>query len=133
VVRAFLEAGIDRGVVLSPKVAWARRRLHESGGQVPVAQLVREVGWSRRHFTARFREQVGLPPKTLARVLRFERAARMGERRGSRSWADVAAACGYYDQAHLVRDFQDLAGCTPTEFERGLLPGLQSPAEPMPA
>jgi len=108
-----------------PEVAWAWRRLVRSAGRVGVQELAEDTGWSRRHLLTRFRGQVGLAPKTAARVLRFDRAARLLAP-GSFSVAarpvaaptisDVAAACGYADHAHLVREFHALAGCTPTEY-----------------
>lgn len=89
-----------------------------------VGDLADELGWSRRHLVARFREQVGLPPKVLARVLRFQRSLRLRGADGRpRPWAEVALACGYYDQAHLNRDFRQFAGCTPTELLAARLPG----------
>jgi AraC-like DNA-binding protein len=111
-----------------PEVAWAWRRLHRSAGRVGVQELAADTGWSRRHLLTRFRAQVGLGPKTAARVLRFHRAARFlapasvygddpaGARR---SISDVAASCGYADHAHLAREFRALGGCTPTEFLAG--------------
>ncbi len=66
------------------------------------------MGWSARHLTNRFRAEVGLRPKEAARVVRFDRARR--QLRPGRRMADVAAAAGYYDQAHLAREFQALAG-----------------------
>jgi AraC-like DNA-binding protein len=106
-------------------VAWAWRRLVRSAGRVGVQELADETGWSRRHLLTRFRTQVGLAPKTTARVLRFHHAVRLlapasvyGGRPGiaAPSISDVAAACGYADHAHLVREFHALAGCTPTEY-----------------
>lgn len=105
----------------APGVVWAWRRLRQSGGQVSVGTLTGELGWSRKHLAARFQEQIGLPPKTLARVLRFNRATRLISRGGA-SLAAVAQACGYYDQAHLTRDFSALAGLTPSEYPGRLLP-----------
>jgi AraC-like DNA-binding protein len=105
-----------------PEVAWAWRRLVGTRGAVEVQQLATETGWSRRHLLTRFRSQVGLAPKQAARVVRFERAARLlvplaGEAPPvGFSIAAVAAACGYADHAHLVREFRVLAGCTPSEY-----------------
>jgi AraC-like DNA-binding protein len=108
-----------------PEVVAAWRRLVRSGGSTPVGELAREVGWSRRHLLTRFTAQVGLGPKTAARVLRFRRAAQLlvpvAPDGGPvapvrRSIADVAADCGYADQAHLAREFRDLAGCPPSTY-----------------
>ncbi len=81
---------------------------------VPIAALADEVGWSGRHLTARFHAELGVRPKEAARVARFDRARR-SIRPGLRL-ADVAAAHGYADQSHLVRDFQAFAGCSPTRW-----------------
>ena len=71
---------------------------------MPVGVLAQELGRSRRHLAASFREQLGMPPKALARLLRFERAV---ERlRGGADLAELALDCGYYDQAHFNRDFK---------------------------
>ena len=71
---------------------------------------------------AQFRREVGLPPKTLARILRFHRARGLIVAPGGADFAEVADLCGYYDQAHLIRDFREFAGCTPAEFRRRRLP-----------
>jgi AraC-like DNA-binding protein len=105
-----------------PAVAWAWNQLERSNGQVPVRVLADEIGWSRRHFGVRFRDAVGLAPKPTARVLRFRRATDLLGRGPVRSIADVAAACGYADHSHLVREFRALAGCTPSQFVADLLP-----------
>jgi AraC-like DNA-binding protein len=106
----------------SPDVAWAWRRLEESHGRVGIGALAGELGCSHRHLTVRFREQIGLPPKTLARVLRFHRVIGLTALEERPGWAEVAYECGYYDQAHLNRDFREFAGTTPTGFVERLLP-----------
>lgn len=115
------------------EVAWAWRRLRATAGRATVGELAAGAGWSRRHLLTRFTGQVGLAPKTAGRVLRFRRASRLlvptaGD--GGRGPAlppprigDVAAACGYADHAHLVREFRALAGCTPTEYVTGWADG----------
>lgn len=100
----------------SPDVAWAWRRLLESSGGVEIRALTDTLGCSRRHLVSRFNEQVGLPPKTVARILRFNRVIRLLLRDDGSRFAEIAHRCGYYDQSHLNRDFRELAGVTPSEF-----------------
>jgi AraC-like DNA-binding protein len=117
---ALLERAIAARVLdappVSPGLEWAWRRLVASDGAVPVGSLADELGWSRRHLAVSFREELGLPPKPLARLLRFERA--VDRLRAGTDLADVALDSGYYDQAHFNRDFRRFAGATPTEYRR---------------
>lgn len=99
----------------SREVAWAWRILDETHGKAPIGWICDRLGRSRRHLVARFREQVGLPPKTVARIMRFDHAISLLGR-GEARLADVAFECGYYDQAHLNRDFREFAGTSPAAF-----------------
>ncbi len=107
----------------APEILWAWRALERTNGSVPVGHLAEHIGRSRRHLTARFREQVGLGPKTFARVLRFSRAVALLQGGQRDSFAELAYECGYFDQSHLIRDFRAFAGTTPAEFARRLIPG----------
>lgn len=100
------------------EVLWTWQRIAESRGAVRVAALARETGCSRKHLTVRFTEQIGLPPKVFAQVLRFGHAVHALKTRHDVRLADVAADCGYYDQSHFDRDFRAFAGVTPTELLR---------------
>jgi AraC-like DNA-binding protein len=106
----------------APGVEHAWWRLVGTNGAAPVERLAEEVGWSRRHLLARFREHAGLPPKVFARILRFQRAAKLMTDPGGPSLAEIALDCGYYDQAHLNRDFRAFAGRTPLELMAARLP-----------
>ena len=101
---------------VADEVVQAWRRIQGSAGAVGVGELADEVGWSRRHLTERFRAEVGLAPKAYARVVRFEHARRLLQVADRPGLATVAAEAGYYDQAHLTREFQELAGCSPTRW-----------------
>ncbi len=110
----------DVSAAVSPEVSYAWQRLLQTGGGVSVRGLAVETGWSDRHFRARFRAEIGLPPKAAARVIRFDRAKRVLHRRAAAGeapgLADLAADCGYFDQAHLDREFALIAGCSPTKW-----------------
>lgn len=118
----FLVARLEAGPVPDPAIAWAWRRLRDTAGQIRVAELAAELGCSRRYLLTRFRAQVGLPPKAVARLLRFADVRDRIERDPG-AWADIAFAAGYADQSHLVREFRQLAGTTPTDFVARLMPG----------
>ena len=96
-----------------PEVMFAWERLARTGGVIGVGDLATEVGWSRRHLSERFRREFGLTPKMTARVIRFERACRMLSHAGRLSFGAVAMAAGYADQAHMNRDWRELAGASP--------------------
>jgi AraC-like DNA-binding protein len=85
-----------------------------------VEALAAEIGCSRRHLDTGFREQVGLTPKLLGRILRFQHAVALSGT--GPGWAEIAQRCGYYDQAHLIRDFNQFAGSSPGDFARRQLP-----------
>ncbi len=119
---SLLAGRLADGLPASPDVAWAWRRLTETDGRVPIGDLTDELRCSRRHLTSRFREQIGLPPKAFAQILRFDRGIRRLRREGPASLAEVARECGYYDQAHFNRDFRRFSGTTPTEILGRLLP-----------
>jgi AraC-like DNA-binding protein len=114
-VEAFLARRLAESAPPCPGVEWSWHRLRLSGGRASIGSLASELGWSHRRLIARFREAIGLAPKTAARVLRFDRAV-TALRRSPNGLAEIAFDCGYFDQAHLNRDFRELAGTTPTEF-----------------
>lgn len=127
-VQAALLARLDRrahpATAAAPEVGEAWRVLARHDGAVGVGEVARHVGWSARQLTERFTSEFGLRPKTTARVMRFERSTRL-VRPGVRL-ADVAATCGYADQAHLTREWQALAGVTPGRWpESDVLANVQ--------
>jgi AraC-like DNA-binding protein len=96
-----------------PDLEHAWTLLRDSGGRIRIGELADRLGCSRRHLAKRFAEDVGVPPKTAARLIRFEQArARLGEV----PLARLAAEHGFADQAHLTREFRALGGVPPTAF-----------------
>jgi AraC-like DNA-binding protein len=99
------------------RAAWAVRAAVARKGLIGVRGLARAAGLGDRQLQRAFQEEVGLTPKRLLRILRFQEV--LGQVRrpaSSRTWADLAAACGFYDQAHFVNDFRSFTGRTPGEW-----------------
>jgi AraC-like DNA-binding protein len=108
----------DGGPAAEVREAW--RVTTASGGRARVDDLARHVGWSARHLTERFRAETGLAPKEVARVVRFDRARRRLALRAVSGapldLAGLAADGGWYDQAHLTRDWRAFSGLAPTRW-----------------
>lgn len=96
-----------------PAVAFAVRAL-DRGARV--SQVTARLDVLPKRFVRRFREHVGLTPKLFARVRRLQRMLGAVARETDVEWARVAAEHGYYDQSHLVHDFRELTGLTPTAY-----------------
>jgi len=122
-VETFLRERARRGRAARPEVDWLWRRIEEQGGRVRLESLRVELGWSRKRLVAEFREQVGLAPKRVARIARFQSLVRSVPESGPVDWAGLAVEYGYSDQSHLIRDFGELAGLTPSRFLELRLPG----------
>lgn len=103
---------------IAPRMAFAFRRLRRADARI--TEIAREIGMSRERFSKMFRREFGLTPKRFARVRRFARALR--ERDPALDGAALAAQCGYVDQAHMIHDFREFSGSTPSELWRRALP-----------
>ena len=111
-----MERLISTARVLNGAVSYALQELSRSHG-TPIRAVAREAGISHKHLIDRFRVEVGLRPKTFARVLRFQKLLRHVHG-SSDSWASCAQRLGFSDQSHLNLEFRAFTGHTPTEFMR---------------
>lgn len=99
-------------------VAYALSAFGRAPGGLPIGGLSERLNMSPKRFIEQFKREVGMTPKRYSRLIRFRRALlliRQSED-GLRSWADIAHDCGYYDQAHFIKEFQEFSGLTPTEY-----------------
>ena len=114
---SMLESCLAERVDLSrsdPRVRYAVDAIRGRHGAVSIDAVARRVGWTRRHLERRFQAIVGISPKRLARIARFQSALQVLERMDAPQRSTRAAfAVGYADQAHFVREFRELAGCAP--------------------
>jgi transcriptional regulator GlxA family with amidase domain len=81
--------------------------------------VAHDVAWSRRHLARQFRHELGLTPKTMARIVRFDHAHRLAVGSDPLSWAQIAVLAGYADQAHLGREWREFTGRSPAQWRRG--------------
>jgi transcriptional regulator GlxA family with amidase domain len=118
-VEEFLLQQLDR-VAARPRLEAAVAEVIRSCGQTRVDQLASMVGLSSRQLEREFRSGAGLSPKALARVIRFQNLLRLVGEGTLREWATLALATGYADQPHMVREFREFTGQSPTERQLAL-------------
>lgn len=109
---------VGRPLEHHPAVAQALHAFHTAPLAQMVGPFVEQIGLSHRYFNTLFRAEVGLAPKQFCNVRRFQAALHFVQQRYPVTWTEVALAHGYYDQSHLIRDFQLFAGMSPTEYLR---------------
>jgi AraC-like DNA-binding protein len=109
------ERHIDRRV-RGAQIQFALRYFANSPHITSVNEAARQIGWSERRFSQVFREEVGLAPKVWCRIQRFQRAVRQLHTGADIRWAELALACGYYDQAHFANEFRAFSGVDATTY-----------------
>jgi AraC-like DNA-binding protein len=91
-------------------------RLLRSRPDLDIADIADDIGWSRKHLADRIRDAIGVGPRSFRRLLRFQRLTGLLAADPSPDWAGLACDAGYYDQSHLIREFREFAGMTPTDY-----------------
>ena len=81
-----------------------------------IGEMIGKVGLSPRRFVQVFTEEVGVTPKLFCRIRRFQQVLRRIQKERRVEWVDVATDCGYYDQAHFIRDFRAFSGLNPSSY-----------------
>lgn len=118
---------------VSPVAARACDEIRRTHGQVAIRSLADGFGCSHRHLLTEFHRQIGLAPKTYARILRCRRAMNLLRTPSFGTLAEVAAACGYADHGHLSRDFRRITGLNPSAWRPELtldVPELDDTPDP---
>ncbi len=97
-------------------VRQACRYIMKSEGEYSVQELVKLIGFSERQLERKFTKQVGLTPKVLSRIMRFQKFLALTKTPNSMTLSDAALSCGYYDQSHFIRDFTKFSGVSPVTY-----------------
>lgn len=116
ILERFLLAQAVRPLARHPAVDFALRAFRDVSQAPSVSAVVDRTGWCQRRFIEVFRNEVGLTPKLFCRIVRFQQVLQLLHRRRQVDWPAVAVACGYYDQAHFIHDFQAFSGLNPTTY-----------------
>ena len=139
VAKNLLTQRLRRRPKVHPAIPMALQMFGSGGTGAAVQDVAREVGVCRRHFIQVFGAEVGLTPKLFCRVLRFQQArvlaehlASVGADRVARAqvrsvldWARLATTCGYFDQSHLIKDFEEFSGLSPADYLRERQPDVR--------
>jgi methylphosphotriester-DNA--protein-cysteine methyltransferase len=83
---------------------------------LPVGELVGQIGVTQKQLIAQFYRRVGCTPKLTSRIMRFQKLLAAINGSKSPDWAALAVDHGYYDQPHLIHEFQEFAGVTPSQY-----------------
>lgn len=118
VLERFLMQRLRASRRFHPAIQYAIRQLQCGGAASSVAEVRNQVSMSAERFIEMFRKEVGLPPKLFARLARFGRVLQRIDTAADVDWADLAVSTGYFDQPHLIRDFRQFAGVTPSAYLR---------------
>ena len=101
----------DRMIAIDALIVEAARKANAAFGRVSVGQLAAEVRMCRRHQGRRFRAVIGLPPKTFARIIRFQKA--LFFKRSGLSWNEIVQLCDYSDQSHFIKEIKRFSDYPP--------------------
>jgi len=120
------------GKALHPAIEWASSQITRYPEAARIGTLADESNLSGKRFSQLFTRQVGLTPKTFARLRRFQLTLARIHASIATDWCELALAMGYADQAHLIRDFREFSGLTPSAYHarRGPFPHLVRLAKP---
>ncbi len=94
----------------------AQKIMLHNAGQIPISELANKTGTSVSRLERHFQRQTGLTPKVYSNILRFNHVFKLIRETDTIKWQDIIFRCGYYDQAHFIKEFTKYAGVTPRKF-----------------
>jgi AraC-like DNA-binding protein len=115
-LETFLLARAHRSLEANRLISFAVHQLQSSPQFLAIRDLAQTVGITQKHLITQFEKVVGLRPKTFARVCKFQKVVNMIETQNEIEWSTIAYDCGYYDQAHFIKEFQSFSGLNPTAY-----------------
>lgn len=96
--------------------ARAARMVRRASGQLPLRILPDKLGVSERTLRNSFKALMGISAKSYARIVRLNALVHAADQWHRPNWADLAVACGHYDQAHMIKAVREMTGLTPARL-----------------
>jgi AraC-like DNA-binding protein len=112
----FLQRRASRELTPNPYVEFAVEALKAPNEDFSIRRLTQKTGISHKHLIRTFDACVGIKPKMLARIFKFQKAIHLLEQRRNVKWTSLADDCGYFDQAHFIKEFQFFSGINPSSY-----------------
>lgn len=116
VVQQFLAGRLQQNKKNDPALDHAVKLIRESRGQLSIEEVCHQTGLGKKQLERKFTLAIGTTPKTLARVSRFLNICHHLEEHRNKTLTELTYQCGYFDQAHFIREFREFSGFTPKEF-----------------
>jgi AraC-like DNA-binding protein len=115
-LETFLLMQAHRSLESNRLISFAVHQLQHSPQFLAIRDLASTIGITQKHLISQFEKVVGLRPKSFARVCKFQKVVNMIEREDEIEWSAIAYDCGYYDQAHFIKEFQNFSGLNPSTY-----------------
>ncbi len=115
-VENWLESQFNTDDFYTDIIRYAIEAIENSPTQINLSELSDKLGYSQKQFIQLFKKYVGLTPKQFHRIVRFNEILTTVENKENISWTIIAADCGYFDQAHFIKDFQSFSGINPKKY-----------------
>lgn len=113
----YLSNLIDQNFNPNPAVLYSAQQLQQMNGKTAISAIRGKTGYSRRRFSELFKTTLGITPKQFAKICRFQHSLQLIQQKSKPKWTELTHQCGYYDQSHFIRDFQEFAGISPGEYQ----------------
>ncbi len=113
---SFLLEQVQRSLIANRAIAFAVQQLQYSPQFLAIRDLASQIGITQKHLITQFEKVVGLRPKTFARVAKFSKVLNVIEQQQRVEWTSIAYECGYYDQAHFIKEFHTFSGLNPSAY-----------------
>jgi AraC-like DNA-binding protein len=115
-LEAFMLNHARRSLEANRLIAFAVHQLQHSPQFLAIRDLATTIGITPKHLISQFEKVVGLRPKTFARISKFQKVLAVIEQQQRVEWSAIAADCGYYDQAHFIKEFHTFSGINPSAY-----------------
>jgi AraC-like DNA-binding protein len=115
-LESFLLRQVQRSLEPNRLITFAVHQLQHSPQFLAIRDLASMIGITQKHLISQFEKVVGLRPKSFARVCKFQKVVNLIEQQNQIEWSAIALECGYYDQAHFIKEFHTFSGLNPSTY-----------------